>query len=60
MIAFASHPSLRFGPACVLLGLWGADLRNGVAFVESGFNHVSALAPFQPLGLQGERVCVGV
>lgn len=48
-ILFTSHPSLRFGEACHFVDMWKNSLANSFIFIEPEFNHLDALAPFQPV-----------
>ena len=49
---FCGHPSLRFGDVIHFLELWGSNPNNTIVFTEPSFNHVLALAPFQPLQMK--------
>lgn len=51
-IVFAGHPSLRFGDVVHFMELWGSSASNVVIFTEPDFNHIEALAPFQPLAMR--------
>uniref|UniRef100_A0A8C4QK56 Integrator complex subunit 9 n=1 Tax=Eptatretus burgeri TaxID=7764 RepID=A0A8C4QK56_EPTBU len=51
-VVFAGHPSLRCGDAVHFMELWGRSSLNTVIFTEPGFNHLDALAPFQPLAMK--------
>ncbi|XP_064480240.1 integrator complex subunit 9-like [Ornithodoros turicata] len=51
-IVFAGHPSLRFGDVVHFMELWGSSPNNVVIFTEPDFNHIEALAPFQPLAMR--------
>jgi integrator complex subunit 9 len=48
-IVFASHPSLRFGEACHFVEMWKNSPNNSFIFIDSEFNYIDALAPFQPV-----------
>ncbi len=48
-IVFASHPSLRFGDVCHLVELWKTSNLNSFVFVETEFNYLECLAPYQPI-----------
>jgi integrator complex subunit 9 len=48
-VVFASHPSLRFGEACHFVELWKSSPANSILFTDAEFNHVEALAPYQPV-----------
>jgi len=51
-VVFCGHPSLRMGDAVHFLEMWGNNPANLVVFTEPSFNHVQALAPFQPLAMK--------
>ena len=51
-VVFCGHPSLRFGDVVHFIEMWGSNSNNLIIFTEPSFNHLEALAPFQPLQMK--------
>lgn len=51
-VVFTGHPSLRFGDVIHFMELWGHDKRNTIIFIDSEFNYMDALTPYQPLAMK--------
>ncbi|XP_066923310.1 integrator complex subunit 9 homolog [Clytia hemisphaerica] len=51
-VVFTGHPSLRFGDVIHFMELWGGNHKNTIIFIDSEFNHIDALIPFQPLTMK--------
>lgn len=51
-VVFTGHPSLRCGDAVHFMEAWGASHKNAIIFTEPDFDHLHALAPYQPLSMK--------
>lgn len=51
-VVFTGHPSLRCGDAVHFMEAWGNSAKNAIIFTEPDFDHLHALAPYQPLSMK--------